>query len=152
MLGSGLPAEGLGLPGSKVFTYPGLSLPAEFTADGPVLDLAETRRLLRERGWAPVLPGDCAPAGTPLIGAYGKLGVTKGTIDLIRAVAGARAAGHQAGLALIGGGRGWQAVIDEVSAAGLADVTLAMPMLAPWRIPSFIRACHAVAFLSATSA
>jgi glycosyltransferase involved in cell wall biosynthesis len=142
-----LPAEGLGLPTDRVFGFPGLFLSAEFGPTGPVLDLVGTAQLFRQRGSTSVLRTEPLPPGTALIGTYGKLGVAKGTIDLIWAVSRARAGGHHVGLALAGGGRGWSKVVDEVRAAGLAAVTLTLPMLAPWRIPSFIRACHAVAFL-----
>lgn len=142
-----LPAEGLGLPAEAVFHLPGIFFPAEFSAAGAVMDLIATARLLRGRGCASVLRTEPLPPGTALIGSYGKLGVSKGTVDLVWAVARARATGHNIGLALAGGGPGWTTVIEALHAAGLAEVTVTLPMLAPWRIPSFIRACQAVAFL-----
>lgn len=142
VLSSVLPAEGLGVPAERVFGFPGPFLPAEFSATGTAMDLVETARTLHERP-AP----RSVRAGTVLIGAYGKLGVSKGTVDLVRAVARVRAAGHPVGLALLGGGRGWPAVIEAVDAAGIAEVTVMLPMLAPWHIPSFIRSCRAMAFL-----
>jgi hypothetical protein len=75
------------------------------------------------------------------------MGVTKGILDLIRAVARIRDQGFPIALALAGGGRGRGAVMKEIDAAGLADATVSLPMIAPWRIPPFIRACQAVAFL-----
>jgi glycosyltransferase involved in cell wall biosynthesis len=147
VLTSNLPVDGLGLPADRVFPSPGLFLPAEFAPTGPVLDIVETARWLQTRGCAAVLRTEPMPPGTSLIGAYGKLGEAKGTVELIRAVARVRAAGHPIGLVFVGGGRGWPGVVREVRAAGLADITLTLPMLAPWRIPEFIRACDAVAFL-----
>lgn len=147
LIAASLAADGLGMPDDRALGYPGLFLPPEFSATGPVLDLTETARLLRMRGSRSVLRTDPLPPGTALIGAYGKLGVAKGTINLVRAVSRVRAAGKPVGLALAGGGRDWATVIEEVHAGGLADVTVTLPMIAPWRIPSFIRACRAVAFL-----
>jgi glycosyltransferase involved in cell wall biosynthesis len=140
------PGEGMGLPPGRGFGLPGLFLPPEFATEGAAMDLAGTARLLGERGWTP-LRTEPFPAGTAVVGAYGKLGPSKGTVDLVRAVAKARSGGVPVGLALLGGGRGRPAVLDAVAEAALEDVTVTLPMLAPWRVPSFIRACTAVAFL-----
>lgn len=147
VLSSALPAEGVGLRAEQVFGFPGLSLPDEFGGAGPSLDLAATAGALRARGWGSALRTSPFPTGTVVVGSYGKLGESKGTLDLVRAVARVRAAGHAVGLALLGGGRGWPTVLETVAAAGLADATITVPMLAPWQVPAFIRACDAVAFL-----
>jgi glycosyltransferase involved in cell wall biosynthesis len=144
VLSATLPAEGIGLPADRVFGFPGPFLAEEFSPSGTVMDLPEMARLI---GAAAPFRTEPLPPGTMVIGAYGKLGPTKGTMDLIRAVARARTLGAPVCLALAGGGRRWDAVAAEIVAAGLADATIMLPMLAPWRIPSFIRACRALAFL-----
>jgi glycosyltransferase involved in cell wall biosynthesis len=141
------PSAGLGLPDEKCLRLPGLYLPAEFTPDGDQLGLAETARFLTDGADEAMLRSDPPSPGLPLLGMYGKLGPSKGTIDLIHAVRRVRDHGRSVGLVLVGGGRGWPAVIDAVRETDMADLTWTLPMLAPWRIPSLIRRCTAVAFL-----
>lgn len=141
------PSDGFGLPEEKCFRLPGLYLPPEFTPDGDQLAIAETAKLLTDQGDTTVLRSDPPSPGLPLIGTYGKLGLSKGTIDLIHAIRRVRDRGLPVGLVLVGGGRGWAAVIDAVHESGIADLTWTLPMLAPWRVPSLIRRCTAVAFL-----
>ena len=142
-----VPVEGLGMPAQRNLGYPGLFLPTGFTSEGSMMDIQATARRLRERGCPSAHPGEPLAPGTAVIGAYGKLGVSKGTLDLVAAVARARAAGHAIALALVGAGRGWPGVVAAIREAGLLDVTTTLPALAPWHIPDFIRACTAVAYL-----
>jgi glycosyltransferase involved in cell wall biosynthesis len=92
-------------------------------------------------------PGKRYDPTRPTVGVYGKLGVFKGSFDLVAALGDLRRDGLEFNLlAMI---HGWQ---DEtfaaaLTAAGLDDITWRLPFLPSWRVPGFIRACTAVCFL-----
>lgn len=143
----GTPIAGWALPPFRAAGLPGACLPEEFVPDGPALDIAGTAAELAARGCGSVTNVAAMPAGAPVIGCYGKLGPQKGTIELIQAVARLRKDGLDAQLALMGGGRNWPLVMAEIGRAGLGPSTWTLPPLAPWRVPGFIRACSAIAYL-----
>jgi len=91
------------------------------------------------------LPDDCFT-----IGAYGKVGTTKGSFDLIHALT--KLATEREDFAFFAMGCGRRAVLQRyyeaiVSCDALAQRTWILPPIAPWRIPNFLRCCHAVCFL-----
>ncbi len=143
----GTPIAWPALPAARAAGLPGACLPEEFTPDGPALDIAGTAAQLAARGCMSVTNVAAMPAGAPVIGCYGKLGPQKGTIELIHAVARLRKDGLDVQLALMGGGRDWPLVMAEIRQAGLGPSTWTLPPLAPWRVPGFIRACQAIAYL-----
>jgi glycosyltransferase involved in cell wall biosynthesis len=83
----------------------------------------------------------------PTIGTYGKLDDVKGSFDLVRAFAQARFRAGRGNLVMATGGP--EAELDRLRqlAAGLGVEVLTIPFMPHWRIPSFIAACDAVAFL-----
>jgi glycosyltransferase involved in cell wall biosynthesis len=127
--------------------------PDVFAPDAPPLDV---RRIADE--FETSLPtgmrsdgrsGASALDPPPAIGVYGKVGEIKGTSDLTGAlgVLAREGLGFEF-IALTHGladreERFLRAVADE----GLEGRTWNLPFLAPWRIPSLIRACTAVCFL-----
>ncbi|MFG1793338.1 glycosyltransferase [Nocardia sp. NPDC049149] len=133
---------GLGIPFDRIAPMPRASLPPEFTPDGPVADLSALVARLSETPWvrntAPLDP-DVAT-----IGVYGKLGVFKGSFDLIRALARLRARGLRFNFLVMAGGTERQRFLAELDELGLTEVTWTLPFLPHWRVPEVLRACTAV--------
>ncbi|MFB8277768.1 glycosyltransferase [Nocardia colli] len=133
---------GLGIPLNRIAPIPRASLPPEFAPDGPVADLSALVARLSDAPWvrntAPLDPG------VATIGVYGKLGITKGSYDLIEALARLRRRGMRFNFVVMSGGterRRFLAAVDEL---GLADLTWTLPFLPHWRVPEILRACTAV--------
>lgn len=92
---------------------------------------------------------DFSPINTslPTLGIYGKLGEYKGSFDLAYAMD--KVLQSRFPFNLIALSHGWQ---EErfgqiLRYLGIAEYVRVLPFLPHWRIPSFIRACTAVAFL-----
>jgi glycosyltransferase involved in cell wall biosynthesis len=101
-----------------------------------------TRRVIQAAA-EPLPPG-------PVVGIYGKTGVTKGTFDLLTALEALAAKGLPFSFAAVAGGRSraLSSFYSEVLASPhLASRTRFLPLMAPWRIPSFVAACDVVAML-----
>ncbi|MFI6172170.1 glycosyltransferase [Nocardia sp. NPDC051052] len=133
---------GLGIPLDRIAPIPRASLPPEFTPDGPVADLSALVAQLSASPWvrntAPLDP----EAAT--IGVYGKLGVTKGSYDLVKALARLRKRGSRFNFVVMSGGTERQRFLSAVDELGLAEVTWTLPFLPHWRVPEILRACTAV--------
>jgi hypothetical protein len=88
-------------------------------------------------------------AALPSIGIYGKIGYTKGSFDLIRALGELRRAGHEFNfLAMCRGNAPMMGrFVAAVEAEGLGPCTWPLPFIPHWLVPRFIRACAAVCFL-----
>jgi glycosyltransferase involved in cell wall biosynthesis len=128
-----------GVPEERVSSDVAFRIPtARFNPDATAVDLAS---LIEAFGADPV------DATLPTLGIYGKLGEYKGSFDLLRAMAVAFRTGFRFNLVALAHGwqeaRAWSLVED----LGLRDHVRILPFLPPWRIPGFIRACTAVAFL-----
>ncbi len=85
--------------------------------------------------------------GWPVLGIYGKLGEQKGTFDLLRAAKLLIDQGFQFHIVALS--RGWQEAEfgRQVDQLGIARFVRMHPFIPHWRIPGFIRACDALAFL-----
>jgi len=84
------------------------------------------------------------------IGTYGKVGVTKGSFDLIQALSKIAEAGEEFAFLTLSCGRAETlAAYYEVIATSpaLAERSWILPPVAPWRVPSFLRRCNAVCFM-----
>ena len=84
------------------------------------------------------------------IGTYGKVGETKGSYDLIEALASLAAIGAKFNFLTMASGT--RSELDRYYGTILRNQCLTerswiLPPLAPWRIPSFLRRCQAVCFL-----
>ena len=85
--------------------------------------------------------------GLPVLGIYGKLGEQKGSFDLLQAARLLINQGFPFHLVVLS--RGWQEAefVRQIAELGLARYVRMHPFVPHWRIPGFIRACNAVAFL-----
>jgi glycosyltransferase involved in cell wall biosynthesis len=83
------------------------------------------------------------------LGIYGKVGVTKGSFDLVEALSSRAPSDSFAFLTM---SCGYPEVLQRYYEALLASPALAarswiLPPVGPWRVPSFLRRCNAVCFL-----
>jgi hypothetical protein len=90
------------------------------------------------------------PPDVLTIGVYGKVGVTKGSFDLVAALADLARAGMPFVFLSLSCGRPqmlrhYYEQIMEVPA--LAERTRILPPVAPWRVPGFLGGCDVVCFL-----
>ncbi|PXX61013.1 glycosyltransferase involved in cell wall biosynthesis [Nocardia tenerifensis] len=133
---------GLGIPLDRIAPIPRASLPPEFAPDGPVADLSALVARLSGEPWvrntAPLDPG------VATIGVYGKLGVAKGSYDLVQALARLRGRGLRFNFLVMAGGAERGRFLGAVDELGLTDVTWTLPFLPHWRVPEVLRACTAV--------
>lgn len=83
----------------------------------------------------------------PTIGMYGKLGEVKGTFDLLAAFAKARGAAGRGNLVLVSSGPVTELERFRAMAGELGVEPLILPFMPHWKVPSFLAACDAVAFL-----
>jgi glycosyltransferase involved in cell wall biosynthesis len=84
------------------------------------------------------------------LGTYGKVGVTKGSFDLVAALANTAASGAEFAFLTLSCGRrevltGYYEAI--MASEALAERTWFLPPVMPWRVPGFLAACDAVCFL-----
>jgi hypothetical protein len=91
--------------------------------------------------------GDVPPSDRPVVGVYGKVGVTKGSFDLLAALGRLMRDGLEFELAAMVGGRALHAFERHLSEGPVGAVTKRLPFLCPWRVPPFLRSCVAVCFL-----
>ena len=141
-----------GVVGTQIASGLGFGLPKiAFHPTAAPADLDRMLALARHR-WADAqgaLAQLVAPLqpGLPVLGLYGKLGEQKGSFDLLRAARLLIDDGFPFHLFVLG--RGWQEAEfgRKVNELGLAHYVRMHPFIPHWRIPGFIRACDAVAFL-----
>ncbi|MEA2562612.1 MAG: hypothetical protein QOH06_4116 [Acidobacteriota bacterium] len=137
---------GMGVRSERLFRTEGYSPPAAFFHPGAEpLDVNEVPKVL-----APESLGGGHKAfdpSRPTIGIYGKVGVTKGSFDLLHALSGLRQEGLSFQFLALTQGHGFSEFARVVRELGLDDRTWVIPFLPNWRVPSFIRACTAVCFL-----
>lgn len=88
-------------------------------------------------------------ATVPTIGIYGKVGVVKGSFDLVQALGQVRREGLTFQLlALTQGSASTLAeFVGALEEHELADVTWLLPFLPHWDVPHFLRACTTICFL-----
>jgi hypothetical protein len=92
-------------------------------------------------------PLDRSQPHVPAIGIYGKIGISKGTFDLVTALGRLAAEGIPFELLAMIGSQQHEWISSALDAAGLSDRTRILPFAPHWRVPAFIRACTAVCFL-----
>jgi glycosyltransferase involved in cell wall biosynthesis len=153
--------QAIGVPSSRLLPVSLSALPPYFRRKGKALSIPDI--VSDPGGWhGPAV----APAGLgqevarlcdkpllqtrPTIGAYGKVGVTKGSFSLLEALKILAAKGVAFNFVTIASGtpitlaKYYEEIVGNES---LADRTWVLPALAPWRIPSFLRLCDIVCFL-----
>ncbi len=143
--------RGHGVGDAQIVTGIGFGLPrSAFHPAAPPADLNRMLARAAER-WAG--SDDLAPLvaplepGLPVLGLYGKLGEQKGTFDLLRAMRSLVDEGFPFHLMVLG--RGWQegTFAQKIVELALARYVRMHPFVPHWRVPGFLRACDAVAFL-----
>lgn len=155
--------SGLGVDPGQLRNIQISALSSEFRKGGKVMDLQ--RVLSTSSKWFSdlPLPRDCVDAiqemnqrnisrldNVPVIGAYGKVGAVKGTGFLLDALDSLVNDGNSFRLQLMVGGRRepLEATYRRVlSSSLLRERTLVLPLVAPWRVPSFLKSCQVVCFL-----
>lgn len=131
---------GMGVSPARIFSASPYAPPDElFRPGAPPLDVNALPHQL-----APASPFDAAK---PTIGIYGKVGVFKGSFDLLKALAILRRDGLDFNFVAMTQGRGLEPFAASIRELELADRTWVIPFLPNWRVPSFIRTCTAVCFL-----
>jgi glycosyltransferase involved in cell wall biosynthesis len=143
-------ATGRGVARDRIISGGGFEVPEHiFSPDGPKLDIAALRREAeRDCDLHGLLWGDFA-ADRPYFGIYGKLGGSKGSFALLRAMHRLKSSGRDVGLVALAHGEA--AVEDDfrtlVRKLDLTDRILQIPFLPHWRVPEFLRGCLAVCCL-----
>lgn len=97
-----------------------------------------------------LLHSESVPADCPRIGIYGKVGRTKGSFALLRALSDERLLGipFQFFTVACGHSRALKAYFQELATCEpLAHRTVCLPPLPPWRISGFLRSLNIVFFL-----
>lgn len=132
--------EGLGVaPGAITPVLPSFLPPGLFSPWGP--DLSDLD-LSAVRGGA-----KAASLSGPVLGVYGKVGVSKGSFDLLAGLDLLHREGLGFELVAMVGGRARGAFDRELAASPVGNVTTRLPFLCPWRVPEFLRSCAVVCFL-----
>lgn len=138
--------RGMGVRSERLFRTEGYAPPAAFFHPGAKpLEVDELPKIL-----APKSPGGGRTAfdpALPTIGIYGKIGVAKGSFDLLHALSILRQEGLRFQFLAMTQGQGFPRFAGAIRDLGLDDRTWVLPFLPNWRVPSFIRACTAVCFL-----
>jgi glycosyltransferase involved in cell wall biosynthesis len=154
IVSSGAGADGVksgGVPEARIAPTGWPILPADyFNPDAPLLDVDALLRVtvqdqLLETPWGP--NREPMEAGVPALGLYGKLGVYKGSFNLLHAVADLVREGFPLYLLVMAHGRAEARFRARADQLGIAHSLRVLPYLPHWRVPEFIRSCTAVAFL-----
>ena len=126
-------------------------IPDIFNPGHAPLDVAAILANAEGKAFAHIPPSmrrnDSPDPATPTIGIYGKVGETKGSFDLVRALRKVKDQGLRFNLLCMGNGVQFPRFVEEVEAAGLTAETWLLPFLPHWRVPAFLRSCTAVCFL-----
>lgn len=129
----------------------GFELPAQFNPNCEALDIGS--QLARARDWLDYVPTAIREKDTPYdphiptIGVYGKVGETKGSYDLVRALSSLKNRGYRFNFLCMVNGMGFKHFADVIIESGLGEYTWILPFLPHWKVPGFIKACTAVCFL-----
>ncbi|MCA1568636.1 MAG: glycosyltransferase [Acidobacteria bacterium] len=83
----------------------------------------------------------------PTIGIYGKVGLFKGSYDLVHALAKLSGEGLDFNFLAMTQGLQSEQFRNIIRSVGLEDRTWLLPFVPHWKVPGFIRACTAVCFL-----
>ena len=140
----------IGVPPHRVRPDGDFRVPDDlFGPVGPVLDIDLLCRQIAASPEHAALRQGRVRDGMPYIGVYGKLGNSKGTLALLRAVARLIGSGTEVGLLVMGHEPPKSAIRfrDAVARLSLDDHVVQLPFLPHWRVPEFIRRCAAVCCL-----
>ena len=139
-----------GIEPERIFGAGGFAIPEDiFCPDSRVLNLATLREHarsdpdFRHASWGEFDPGK------PHFGIYGKLGQSKGSFALLRALHRLKSAGLDIGLVALAHGHSHieSSFRSQARKLGIVDRILQIPFLPHWRVPEFVRGCLAVCCL-----
>ncbi|MCG7563692.1 MULTISPECIES: glycosyltransferase [Pseudoalteromonas] len=83
------------------------------------------------------------------IGIYGKVGISKGSYDLIESLGKLKKRGKKFNFLALTNGHAHQLkeFVNKVKEAGIEENTIWLPFMPHWQVPEFINLCDAVCFL-----
>lgn len=146
--GSPYPYLGMGVRPEALYRGPPSHLPRScFSPEVAPLDIpTHAARMQREH---PHLVSNSRPIDPtlPIIGVYGKLGIAKGSYDLLRALARLKGEGRRFQLVALARSRNMDTYFRVLNELDLASTTWVLPFVPHWKVGRFIRACRAVCFL-----
>jgi len=90
---------------------------------------------------------DSIDTSKPTIGIYGKVGVSKGSFDLVTALSRLKHEGLDFNLLAMTQGTQYEQFRDHILKREMESNTWILPFMPHWKVPRFIRACTAVCFL-----
>jgi glycosyltransferase involved in cell wall biosynthesis len=139
-----------GVDPGRVADGGGFTVPDDlFCPDGPALDLAVLRADAEaDPDFRDLLWGKLE-TDRPYFGVYGKLGESKGSFALLKAMHRLKQAGLDIGLVALAHGqpRIESSFRSRAQRLGLVDRILQIPFVPHWRVPEFLRGCLAVCCL-----
>jgi glycosyltransferase involved in cell wall biosynthesis len=152
--------ESCGVPADRLVLLPYRIVATDiFSPDLPPLDLgALAQRVRGVRSEHPI--SDAAKAAVdamldkpfdphrPIVTIYGKVGATKGSLDLVAALSALqRRFDFQFVAVTAGHGAAFEELVGRVTATGLAARTWILPFIAQWKLAQLVRMSTAVCFL-----
>jgi len=118
---------------------------AVFSSDAGPIEL--DRLAIRAQSPCDPTPRGGSGASQAVIGTYGKIGISKGTFDLIAALGTLARKDIDFRFAAMIGSAQSRHITAAIQRSGIEDRTDVLPMVPNWRVPGFLRACTAVCFL-----
>lgn len=148
VLSTGSDLLGLGVDPSRVIPTASQSfLPQVFSSHTEPMDLENAfRELVGAAADRYAYPGPLDPE-KPVVGMYGKVGVSKGTLDLLAAYSRSSFLRSRTQLVLLGGGFRMPRVKAAISEFGLDEHVWILPFVTHWRVPAFLRSCTVICLL-----
>jgi glycosyltransferase involved in cell wall biosynthesis len=151
----------LGVASSQLKSLGASALPEWFYDSDEILDLMELADAFTASSWPmhlfpqtfrEIVHADQKRIEKDLltIGTFGKVGVAKGSFVLVEALKKLAIEGYQFNFVTLAGGtsetlsRYYGSILESES---LRERSWILPLIAPWRVPAFVRACSAIAFL-----
>ena len=137
---------GMGVDPKKIFIGRSPALRGRvFRPDAPPLDVGEVLRQVQHP--MPIEQSRAFDPRRPTLGIYGKVGVAKGSFDLVESLARLQREGLEFNFLAMTQGRDFARFRSALMDSGLADRTWLLPFLPHWKVPEFLCACTAVCFL-----
>nr|WP_240955256.1 glycosyltransferase [Rhodococcus sp. 105337] len=141
----------IGVSTEHLYPDPGFAVPQEvFHPNVMPIDINRLLAALANDSGVPAT-GPFAPINRalPTIGIYGKVGISKGSYDLVGALGNLKERGRRFNFLTMCGGSPTEMTrfSEAIVRAGIEAETRHLPFLAHWRVPSFLRALTAACFL-----
>lgn len=143
------PLLAMGVQPERIWNSPGFPMPDIFSPAAAPLDLPTLIADVGATGPRPsaVSAGAAFDPSVPTVGIYGKVGVQKGSLDLLHALSALKRRGVPFNFVAVTQGLAMDEFVEHIETLNLTDRTWVLPFLPHWKIPGFIRACTCVCFL-----